>query len=108
MKTSSRTALRVPLYGAVLLFLAAVVIPNYMKARTTAGSPACFATQIQIDGAKQRWALDHKKTALDTPTPTDLTPYLRQNLFPVCESGGTYRIGAVGEQTTCTAHARNR
>jgi hypothetical protein len=37
MKTSSRTALRVLLYGAVLLFLAAVAIPNYMKARWTSG-----------------------------------------------------------------------
>jgi hypothetical protein len=99
---------RVAFYLVVLDAAALLVLPHFVKARTYAAPGACRANQVQIDGAKQQWAMEHKKTALDTPSPSDLTPYFPQNVFPVCERGGTYQIGTVGEKTTCTAHLRTR
>ena len=61
----------------------------------------CINNLRQIDAAKQQWALENNKTANDVPTEEDLLPYLR-NDFPVCPSGGTYTIGAVGVPPTCS------
>ena len=47
-----------------------------------------------------------RKIDMDKPTATDLTPYFSKKQLPVCERGGTYVIGTVGEKTTCTAHPK--
>ena len=73
-------------------------------------SPTSAVTQIntcinnlrQIDAAKQQWALENNKTASAVPTAQDLLPYLVDGLFPVCPSGGTYTINAVGITPTCS------
>jgi chromosome segregation ATPase len=73
-------------------------------------SPASAVTQLntcinnlrQIDAAKQQWALENNKTASAVPTAQDLLPYLVDGLFPVCPSGGTYTINAVGITPTCS------
>jgi hypothetical protein len=85
---------------AVPGLLAAIAIPNFVKARATSQQNACINNLRQIDAAKQEWALEKGKTAADVPTEEDLMPYLRK--WPVCPSGGTYTINAVGEQPTCS------
>lgn len=63
---------------------------------------ACISNLREIDAAKQKWALENNKTDEDVPTMQDLLPYLPGRLFPVCPSGGTYSINAVGLPPTCT------
>jgi methyl-accepting chemotaxis protein len=62
----------------------------------------CINHLRQIDAAKQQWALENNKTADAIPTEQDLLPYLKDGVFPVCPSGGTYTIGAVGVPPTCS------
>jgi RNA polymerase sigma factor (sigma-70 family) len=66
----------------------------------------CLANLVQLDSAKQQWALEQRKQASDTPTINDLLPYFggrSDGLFmPICPDGGTYTIGTVGEKPTCT------
>jgi len=62
----------------------------------------CINNLRRIDAAKQQWALENNKVANDIPTEQDLLPYLRDNTFPVCPSGGTYTIGAAGNPPTCS------
>ena len=61
---------------AVSIFLiplmAAIAIPNFVKARTTAQMNACINNLRQIDGAKLQWALADKKQETDTPRAQDL------------------------------------
>ena len=72
--------------------------------------PAAAASQLnvcinnlrELDAAKQQWALENEKTAGAVPTAQDLMPYLPDNLFPVCPSGGVYSINALGVLPTCT------
>jgi DNA repair exonuclease SbcCD ATPase subunit len=61
----------------------------------------CINHLRQLDGAKQQWALENKKTAEATPTTQDLMPYLK-DLIPVCPSGGKYTFGAVSAAPTCS------
>jgi chromosome segregation ATPase len=63
---------------------------------------ACIKNLRELDTAKQKWALENNKTDVDVPTEQDLLPYLPNNLFPVCPSGGTYSINAVGLPPTCS------
>ncbi len=84
----------------VLPMLAAIAIPNFVKARTTAQMNACVNNLRQIDGAKQQWALENKKETTDTPTAQDLAPYLKTQM--VCPAGGVYTFNAVGKEPTCS------
>jgi hypothetical protein len=85
---------------AVPGMLAAIAIPNFVKARATSQQNACINNLRQIDAAKSQWALEKSKKDGDVPTKDDLLPYLRK--WPTCPSGGTYTINAVGEPPTCS------
>src|SRR5713226_4301951 len=71
---------------AIIGLLAAIAIPNFVKARTTSQKNACINNLRQIDGAIQQWALEFKKDSAAAVTETDVTPYLKNSV--VCPSGG--------------------
>jgi hypothetical protein len=61
----------------------------------------CINNLRQIDGAKQQWALENRKTITDVPAEKDVAPYLK-NAIPKCPAGGTYVLGAAGVAPTCS------
>ena len=63
---------------------------------------ACIANLKLIDAAKLQWALEYNKTEDAIPTAQDLLPYFKDGVVPVCPSGGTYTINAVGQAPTCS------
>jgi uncharacterized protein (DUF3084 family) len=63
---------------------------------------ACINNLRQIYAAKQEWALESNKGVDAIPTAQDLLPYIVGEIFPVCPSGGTYTIGAVGVSPICS------
>ncbi|MEY2427465.1 MAG: type pilus assembly protein PilA [Verrucomicrobiota bacterium] len=67
-----------------------------------AQTAACINNLRQIDGAKQQWALENKKTAEDVPPATELALFFKGGAFPVCPAGGAYTINAVGVEATCS------
>jgi competence protein ComGC len=91
--------------GFLWLGLAAIAIPNFTKARSTAQKNACIANLKQIDGATQQWALENKKVAASTYSLSDpqVLGYLRGNQLPVCPAGGTYAAGRnVADSPRCS------
>ena len=97
------TLVEIMIVVAIIGLLAAIAIPNFVKARAASQKNACIANLKQLDGAKASWALEQKKTVTDSPADTDLfgaTQYIRDK--PECPGGGTYVIGAVAEMVTCT------
>jgi hypothetical protein len=68
----------------------------------TAQRNACINNLRQIDAAKNQWALENSKTTADVPSLNDITPYLKDGIFPACPAGGLYSINACGEQPTCS------
>jgi hypothetical protein len=87
---------------AVIGMLAAIAIPNFVKARNTAQINACINNLRQLDGAKQQWALENKKEMTDTPTQSEVAAYLKDGQLPICPAGGTYTINAVGKDPACS------
>ena len=99
------TLVEIMIVVAIIGLLAAIAIPNFVKARTTAQKNACVANLKQIDGAVQQWALEQKKTSTDNVTTTDVLDYLKGSVLPACPANGTYATTTVSSTPTCTQSA---
>jgi prepilin-type N-terminal cleavage/methylation domain-containing protein len=103
------TLVEIMIVVAIIGLLAAIAIPNFVKARATSQANACINNMRQIDAAENEWALEMGKTTGATaPSLTsDLTPYIKLNSaskIPPCPAGGTYTTAAVGTvpDVTCS------
>ena len=89
---------------AIIGLLAAIAIPNFIKARTTSQQNACINNLRQIDGAVQQWALENNKIAGASVAFTDISGYLKNSV--ICPAGGTkfsdsYTITTVDVKPLC-------
>ena len=97
------TLVEIMIVVAIIGLLAAIAIPNFIKARTTAQTNACYNNMRQIDSGKQQWAIENKKTGTATPSTASVGAYIRGG-YPSCPAGGTYTIGNVNTPPSCSTH----
>ena len=79
MKTSRKagfTLVEIMIVVAIIGLLAAIAIPNFVRARSTSQMNACINNLRQIDSAKQQWALEKGKQAADVPLEAEIAPYI--------------------------------
>ncbi len=97
------TLVEIMIVVAIIGLLAAIAIPNFVKARLTSQTNVCVNNLRQIDYAKQQWALEFGVAGAVTPALADLQPYLGRgpggavnNLFcpinPTKNPGDGYNI----------------
>ncbi|MGC3960170.1 MAG: hypothetical protein QM813_20270 [Verrucomicrobiota bacterium] len=82
--------------------LAAIAVPNFVKARETAQQNACINNLRMIANAKDQWALENNKPANATPLNRDLTQYFPNNIMPTCPKGGGYTVGKLSVAPKCS------
>jgi competence protein ComGC/phage FluMu protein Com len=95
-------AVAVPVLG----LLAAIAIPNFIKARQASQTAACIANLKMIDAAKASWASTDRKSETDLPSEEELFGvgrYITER--PTCPGNGEYSINAIDESPTCTIPA---
>lgn len=114
------TLVEIMIVVAIIGLLAAIAIPNFVKARETAQRNACINNLRQIDGAKQQWALETRQTGSQVPQKTDIAPYLTRGgtietldrVSCPADSAGTfdtsYSINEVTNPPTCLINQAGR
>jgi len=96
------TLVEIMIVVAIIGLLAAIAIPNFVKARETAQKNTCINNLRQIDSAKQQWALENNKTTgAAGPSSAVVGTYIRGG-FPACPASGDYTINNIGTPPTCS------
>jgi prepilin-type N-terminal cleavage/methylation domain-containing protein len=86
------TLVEIMIVVAIIGLLAAIAIPNFVKARTTSQQNACINNLRQFDGAAQQWALETKQQPTATVNLNSIQPYikLQSGSLPTCPANGSY------------------
>ena len=104
------TLVEIMIVVAIIGLLAAIAIPNFVKARTTSQQNACINNLRQMDGAVQQWALETKQSVAAAVTSAQITPYIKLatgNQLPTCPANGTYAFSNVNAPPTCSLSTGN-
>ncbi len=95
------TLIEIMIVVLIIGILLAIAVPNFMTARRNSRTKACIANLKQIQSAKEQWAMKNNQGGTATPTEADLAPEFIKSM-PTCPEGGTYTIGTVDTDPTCS------
>jgi prepilin-type N-terminal cleavage/methylation domain-containing protein len=95
------TLVEIMIVVAIIGMLAAIAIPNFVKARNTAQANACIANMKQVEGGIQMWALEKGKKDSDAPVAAEIAEYVKGKKIPTCPAGGDYVLGATVAAEPC-------
>jgi len=87
----------------IIGMLLSIAVPNFVHAREGSRAKACQHNLMQIQSAKERWAMDKNRHGNDTPGMPELAVpgvYMRGN--PECPAGGVYTVGRLDQIPTCS------
>jgi prepilin-type N-terminal cleavage/methylation domain-containing protein len=102
------TLVEIMIVVAIIGLLAAIAIPNFIKARATSQCNACINNLRQIDAGINEWALENGQSNGATVTsPQTVSGYIKLNSassVPGCPAGGTYTTSTIGAtpQISCS------
>jgi general secretion pathway protein G len=109
------TLVEIMIVVAIIGLLAAIAIPNFIRARATAQTNACINNLRQIDAAIQQYALENNLGSAASVSAGMLTKYLGRGSGEVintaggqvagdinCPAGGTYGVTTDSAKPTCT------
>jgi len=107
IKQSNRagfTLVEIMIVVGLIGMLAAIAIPNFIKARAKSQTDICLNNLRQIQSAVQQWAMEMRKGPTAAVTEVDVVVYMKK--IPLCPAGGTtfadsYSLTDVSTDPTC-------
>ncbi len=100
-QTGAFTLVEIMIVVAIIGLLAAIAIPNFVKARENAQLNSIFNNLRIIEGAKDQWALENKKGTGQAVTLTDISDYMKGATVKTVV-GETYDPQSIGTNTLAT------
>lgn len=95
------TLVEIMIVVLIIGILLAVAVPNFMTARETSRAKSCSANLHQVESAKEQYAMDNRLAdGTAVAGLASLTDYIKKT--PECPSGGTYTVGAIGTDPSCS------
>lgn len=109
-RKSGFTLVEIMIVVAIIGLLAAIAIPNFIKARATSQTKACINNLRQIDGAIQQYALENNVAANGPVSEANVAPYLGRTVAAAtfadagvkCPASGTYTVTDASTKPTCS------
>src|SRR5262245_12346500 len=103
LRNSGFTLVEIMIVVGIIGMVAAIAMPNFIRARGTAQRHTCINNLRQIDSAKQQWVMENRKSDTDTPTSDDVANYIgKKAVFPTCPTSGSYTVNAANTDPTCS------
>ncbi|MDG1892383.1 MAG: type II secretion system protein [Verrucomicrobiota bacterium] len=99
------TLVEIMIVVAIIGLLAAIAVPNLLRARERTQLSLIQNNLRLIDNAKQSWALENGQSSSAVPNEEQLAPYFNKSKFPSASVGETYNIGKVNESATANLPA---
>jgi hypothetical protein len=87
----------------ILILGAAIAIPNFVKAKTTACKNSCINNLRQLDGAKEQFGLERKLSrghVISAEEEKLVYEYIKGGSLE-CPGGGHYQLNPIGASPTC-------
>jgi prepilin-type N-terminal cleavage/methylation domain-containing protein len=111
-KQAGFTLVEIMIVVAIIGLLAAIAIPNFVKARATAQANGCINNMRIIDGSISQWALEnHQSQGATVPNTTTLANlgYLRTpgGINPQCPASGSYTTSTLGSSPSVACSLGN-
>lgn len=85
-----------------LAMVAAIAVPSLFRSRAKSQTAACIDQLRQIHSAQQQWVIETKPKGNSPVLKKDLQPYFKGGKFPVCPSGGDYKLGGPNVTPECS------
>ncbi len=93
---------------AIIGLLAAIAVPNFLRARQTARQHVCINNMRLISAAKDQAAIENNLSESATPTAAQMSPFLKTGgipLEPLTGASSSYTVNAVSVNPVCTESA---
>ena len=86
----------------IIGMIASIAMPSFLQSRRDARRNVCINNLRLIAAAKEQAALENGYAETYLPTQTELLPYIKGNVMPVCPGNGAYTINAVNTAPVCS------
>ena len=103
MRKGGFTLVEIMIVVAIIGLLAAIAIPNFIRARATTLANKCVNNLRLIQAGKDQYAIENPVPDTTVPGEDEVRVYLKNETMPTEPTGSTYGIQAINTNCICNS-----